>query len=211
MKLGKLITINIIVILLLGGLGFGGYYYYYQRDNFIKTEDAKVMGDFVPVASEVSGKLTTWNVDLGKKVEEGKEMGVVTMGNQHLSVLAPTTGTIVQNKIGKGQLIAAGQPLAQIVNLDKLYVTANIDETNIKDVAIGQKVDITLDIDPNAKITGTVKQIGLATNSIFSLIPSPNATGNYTKVTQQVPVKIELNEKITGIVPGINATVKIHK
>ena len=96
--------------------------------------------------------------------------------------------------------------------MNNLYVTANIDETNINEVAVGQNVDIYVDAFPNQTLKGTVQQIGLATAGTFSLLPSSNTTGNYTKVTQVVPVKISIDDNTgTAIVPGMNVTVRIHK
>ena len=68
-----------------------------------------------------------------------------------------------------------------------------------------------VDAYPDTTLTGKVEQVGLTTANTFSMLPSSNATANYTKVTQVVPVKISLDSKSVNIVPGMNVTVRIHK
>lgn len=110
----------------------------------------------------------------------------------------------------KNTVVAAGSPLAISYDLTKLWVTANIEETKIDDVEIGQDVDIYVDAFPNTTIKGKVEEIGLATAGTFSLLPSNNASGNYTKEVQVIPVKISIDSNL-DLVPGMNVTVRIHK
>ena len=108
-------------------------------------------------------------------------------------------------------MVQAGNPIAYAYNLDDLYVTANIDEKDIKDVEVGKDVDVTID-GQKASIKGKVDSIGKSTAASFSLMPSSNSDGNYTKVSQVIPVKITLeSEPSKQVVPGMNAEVKIHK
>lgn len=111
----------------------------------------------------------------------------------------------------KNTITAAGTRLAVSYNLDDLWVTANIEETDIDDVKVGQDVDVTVDAYPNMTLNGKVEQIGLATAGTFSLLPSNNTSGNYTKETQVIPVKISIENYAEKLVPGMNATVRIHK
>ena len=83
----------------------------------------------------------------------------------------------------------AGNPIAYAYNLDDLYITANVDEKDISDVEKGNDVDVDID-GQKASIKGKVEQVGEATAASFSLMPSSNSDGNYTKVSQVVPVKI---------------------
>jgi multidrug resistance efflux pump len=211
MKTGKFLLLNTLIFLVIAGLGIGGYYYYFDQQNYVTTEDAKVMGDIVPVAAETAGKLTDWKGKIGTVVAKGEVIGKVATGNGEVDVTAPIEGTIVQSKALESQWVAPGQPLAQLVDMKKLYIMANIEETSIQDVSIGQEVDITVDAFSGTKIKGKVTEIGLATNSVFSLLPQQNASGDYTKVVQRIPVKIEMESYPEAMVPGMNATVKIHK
>jgi multidrug resistance efflux pump len=215
----KLVTINIILALLVVGLGIGAWYYTTNAMNFITTDDAKVQGDLSAISAPINGKIIKWNIKEGEQVKKGDVIAEIAAANaaipapapQPIAVTAPADGTVIQSKGMEDQFVAAGTPLAMTVPLDRLYVVANIEEGDLKDVKEGQDVDITLDAFPNQIFRGKVQQIGLATASTFSLIPANNSSGNYTKVTQKIPVKISLEPVEKGIVPGLNATVKIHK
>lgn len=207
----RFLLLNTLIFLLIAGIGIGGFYYYHQKVNFISTEDAKVSGDIIPITAEVQGKLTEWNIKNGSQVKKGDVIGKVTNGQNTTDIVAPDTGTIIQNQINPGQPITPGQPLAQLVDLNKLYITANIEEQNIQDLQKGQKVDVTIDAIGDTKINGKIHEIGLATNSLFSLFPSTNTDGEYTKTVQHIPVKITLESYPKGILPGMNSEVKIHK
>lgn len=211
MKAGRLVLTNALVFLIIMGLGIGGYYFYYMKSNYIETEDARVKGDLIPVASVGNGKLEEWQVEEGQQVKSGQVLGKVNTGQQTVDIQAPMDGTIVKSDLSEGQMVAAGQTLVQMVDLNKLYIEANIEETEIKDVSVGQEVDITIDAEEGTKIKGTVKKIGKATNSVFSLLPQQTASGDYTKVVQRIPVVIEMESYPDTVVPGMNATILIHK
>lgn len=211
MKTGRLILTNTLIFLIIVGLGVGGYYYYYMQSSFIQTEDAKVKGDIVSISSLASGTLEDWQAEEGQEVGKGQVLGKINTGQQILDITSPIDGTIIKSEFSTGQLTAAGQTLAQVVDLGNLCIEANIEETVIKDVSAGQEVDITVDAEKNTKIKGTVTKIGKATNSTFSLLPQQPASGDYNKVTQHIPVTIEMKSYPDTIVPGMNATVQIHK
>lgn len=211
MKTGRLILTNTLIFLIIVGLGIGGYYYYYMQSSFIQTEDAKVKGDIVSISSLASGTLEDWQAEEGQEVGKGQVLGKINTGQQILDITSPIDGTIIKSEFSTGQLAATGQTLAQVVDLGNLRIEANIEETAIKDVSVGQEVDITVDAEQNTKIKGTVTKIGKATNSTFSLLPQQPASGDYNKVTQHIPVTIEMKSYPDTIVPGMNATVRIHK
>ncbi|SUM34628.1 drug transporter [Staphylococcus gallinarum] len=128
-----------------------------------------------------------------------------------MSIKMPQNGTIVKTDAMEGSMVQAGSPIAYAYNLDDSYITANVDEKDIADVEEGKDVDVKLDGE-DAKLKGKVEEVGKATASSFSLMPSSNSDGNYTKVSQVVPVKISLDSKPSkNVVPGMNAEVKIHK
>lgn len=211
MKTGRLVLINTIVFLILIAIGVAAVYYYQSSANYISTDNAKVSGDIVPVTSLANGKITDWKPSVGTNVTANQAIGKVATGAAATSITSPIDGTIIQSSAVKGQLVAAGQTLGQVVDLNKLYVIANIEETDVKNVTVGQDVDIVADVDKGTTISGTVQSIGKATNSEFSLIPSQNASGDYTKETEYVPVKISMESYSSQIVPGMNATVRIHR
>jgi membrane fusion protein (multidrug efflux system) len=94
--------------------------------------------------------------------------------------------------VQKGDLVSAGMKLAAIVPTDKLYIDANFKETQLAQLVPGEQVAIHLDADDANPITGTIESLAPASGSVFSLLPAENATGNFTKVVQRVPVRISL-------------------
>jgi multidrug resistance efflux pump len=120
--------------------------------------------------------------------------------------------TVVQQNAVTNSFVAPGVSLARGYDLGNLWVTANIEETKIEDIKVGQDVDIYVDAYPDRKFTGKVEKLGFATANTFSLLPSSNNTGNYTKVTQVIPITISIdNYNGAELVPGMNVTVRIHK
>ena len=110
----------------------------------------------------------------------------------HAVLRAPIRGFVTRRRAEVGQVVAAGQPLFAVVPLDDLYVTANFKETQLTNVRVGQRVQIQVDTYPDAHFEGHVESIMAGTGSIFSLIPPENATGNFVKVVQRIPVRIAL-------------------
>lgn len=218
MNTRRLLLINIIILIVLVGGGIGGYAYYNKTVNNITTDNAQIAGQQVTIAATANGKLTNWSGNVGSKVSKDSSIGTIISTDStgkpvNVDVTAPTDGTIVQSNAVADSFVAAGTPLAVAYDLNNLWVTANIDETKIDEVAVGQDVDIHVDAFPDQTLKGKVQQIGLATSGSFSLLPSSsNTTGNYTKVTQVVPVKVSIDDsKGVAIVPGMNVTVEIHK
>lgn len=126
-------------------------------------------------------------------------------------VKAPVAGVVAVKSADAGEVVAAGQPLFSIVNLSDVWVAANIEETSVGRVHTGEAVDFTVDAYPGRRFKGTVVEVGSATGSQFALIPADNASGNFTKVTQRLPVKIKVIDAGDSILkPGMSADVKIH-
>jgi membrane fusion protein (multidrug efflux system) len=111
---------------------------------------------------------------------------------QYTTVKAPVRGVVSKKGINPGQVVQAGQPLLAIVQVDDVWVTANFKETQLKDVRPGQRAEIDVDA-YGRKYKGKVDSIAGATGARFSLLPPENATGNFVKVVQRVPVKIVLD------------------
>ena len=109
---------------------------------------------------------------------------------EHATVRAMTDGVISRKTVEVGQTIAPGQPLMALVDLDNLWVTANFKETQLHNVQSGRRVRVSVDALGSREFTGRVESIAAATGARFSLLPPDNATGNYVKVVQRVPVKI---------------------
>jgi membrane fusion protein (multidrug efflux system) len=106
------------------------------------------------------------------------------------TVTAPAAGVISKKDVEVGQLVQAGQPLMAIVEGSEVWVVANFKETQLRRMRAGQRVDFTVDAYPKKTFTGRVESFSAATGARFSLLPPDNATGNFTKVIQRIPVKI---------------------
>jgi membrane fusion protein, multidrug efflux system len=111
----------------------------------------------------------------------------------YTKIVAPVTGVLSKRNVEPGQVIQAGQPLFSIVNLDDIWVTANFKETQLKNMHPGQRATITVDA-YGRDYKGTVESIGGATGARFSVLPPENATGNYVKVVQRLPVRIRFGK-----------------
>jgi len=114
--------------------------------------------------------------------------------------------------VQKGQLVQAGQTLFSVVNDNSIYVTANFKETQLNNLHTGEKVDIEVDAFPDLKLEGEVYNFSPATGAKFSLLPPDNATGNFVKVVQRVPVKIKINaskEIIDKLRPGMSVNASV--
>ena len=110
----------------------------------------------------------------------------------YTTVAAPNAGIVSRKTIEPGQVIQAGQPLMALVDLDHVWVTANFKETQLKSMQPGQKATIEVDALGGHEFDGHVDSIAAATGAKFSLLPPENATGNFVKVVQRIPVKIVL-------------------
>ncbi len=112
----------------------------------------------------------------------------------YTKIYAPVDGYVTKKSVQIGNQIQAGQPLMAVVSLDDIWVTANYKETEMGNIRPGQKVNIKVDTFPGKTFAGRVDSIMAGTGVSFSLFPPENATGNYVKVVQRIPVKIVLNQ-----------------
>lgn len=127
-------------------------------------------------------------------------------------VVAPSTGVVAGKNVEAGQLVQAGQPLMSIVPLDDIWVTANLKETELRDIKPGDSASIEVDAYPGRKVQGQVESISPATGARFALLPPDNATGNFTKVVQRVPVRIRIPQSEDAarlLRPGMSVLVTI--
>lgn len=130
-------------------------------------------------------------------------------------ITAPFDGQIGKKTIQEGQLIQPGQTLAFLVNnAEEKWVIANFKETQISHFRIGQAVSIEVDAFPNEKFSGVIESLSPTTGSRYSLLPPDNATGNFVKIIQRIPVRIKLTdkpEKSGKLSAGMNANVYVLK
>src|SRR5580658_6036427 len=130
---------------------------------------------------------------------------------QYTKVIAPVAGVVSDRTVEVGQNVAPGQELLKLIPLNDIWITANFKETQLREMKVGQHV--TIDVDANGRsYKGTVDSIAGASGARFSLLPPENATGNYVKVVQRIPVKLVLDpgeNKDQSLRPGMSVEPKV--
>jgi membrane fusion protein (multidrug efflux system) len=127
-------------------------------------------------------------------------------------ITAPFDGVVGERQVQPGDYVNIGTNLINVVPLPKVYVIANYKETQLTHVAPGQPVEITVDSFPRERLRGKVERIAPATGAQVALLPPDNATGNFTKVVQRIPVRIQLDDNqplLTRLVPGMSVVTSI--
>ncbi len=128
-------------------------------------------------------------------------------------IVAPADGIASKRNVQLGQLVQPGQPLLSVVDDKGLYITANFKETQMEKLKVGEKVDIAVDAYEHTPVKGVVESFAGATGAKFSLLPPDNATGNFVKVVQRVPVRIRLEADqsfLSRLRPGMSVKVVVH-
>ncbi len=130
----------------------------------------------------------------GKRDKSLAELEAARLNLSYCVVAAPIDGYIAQKNIQVGDRVQPGQALMAVVPLNKIYIEANFKESQLTEVRVGQPAAISADIYPGYAYKGKVAGIRAGTGAAFSLIPPENATGNWIKVVQRIPVRIELDQ-----------------
>lgn len=167
----------------------------------------------IQAKSKVSGKQTEVAAAQIKRAQ-----AVLEAANLNLTytvITAAVDGQVSKIDIQPGQLVQPGQSLFYVIKNDEAWVVANFKETQLNKMIIGQKAIIKVDAYPDYEFTGKITSFSPATGSKFSLLPPDNATGNFVKTVQRLPVKISFDtkndaEKIKLLRPGMNVAVDVH-
>ncbi len=218
----------LLILVVLAAGGYGGYLYIREQMQYVSTDNAMVMGSLVQLGSLNAGRIDSMAVDIGQHVTAGEQVVTVTipaevtttgsgapkMGfrytqDQSAPVFSPIDGIVVARNANPGDTVAAGQTVLTLINPRNLWVQANVDETQIARVRPGQPVQVTVDA-LGKTLPGHVYAVNDATAATFSLLPQNNTQGNYTKVTQVVPVKISVDYGDDPLVLGSSAEVRIR-
>ncbi|MGH3975276.1 MAG: HlyD family secretion protein [Pseudonocardiaceae bacterium] len=216
LKRSTRIALAIILIVALVAAGGFATSYFLNARNFVSTDNAQVDGDKILINAPASGTLVDWRITQGSVIAKDQVVGRIELqggfAQPLMSIRAPADGAVAVDNGVPGVFVTVGTQLAVAYDFDKIFITARIDETDIEAVNPGQAVDITVDAFPNAQLTGYVREIQGGAAGEFSLFPQANASGNFQKVTQVIPVKISIQDsKGLDLVPGMNVTVDIHK
>jgi membrane fusion protein, multidrug efflux system len=144
------------------------------------------------------------------------QLAVVETQMQNMVLTAPFNGIVAKRWLLEGDVEQPGQPILSIYDLEKIWITANLEETKLSKLKLRDRVEINVDTYPGVVFFGNLVLIGNYTAAEFSLIPPNNASGNFTKITQRIPLKILLDENKTPqeqakypLRPGMSAEIKI--
>lgn len=166
-------------------------------------------------AVSAQSNATTQQIESAKAIikQRQAEVDAAKLNLSYTVITAPQSGLASKVNAQIGQFINAGQPLFSIVHSDKIWVTANFKETQLNRMIEGQEVKIEADVFPDHVFKAKVGSFSPATGSTFSLLPPDNASGNFVKVVQRLPVKIEFDEASDTLVkrlrPGMNVIVEV--
>ena len=132
----------------------------------------------------------------------------------YTALVAQEDGMVSKVNVQTGQFVQAGQALFSVVHSSQVWVVANFKETQLNKMVVGQKVVVHADVYPDHDFDATVASFSPATGSTFALLPPDNASGNFVKVVQRLPVRIEFTNAADTLVkklrPGMNVMVDVH-
>lgn len=150
-------------------------------------------------------------LETAKDAVRTAEAGVATAKEmlKRTVLRAAQSGVVLKKTANVGASIVPGQTILTISQGDALWITANFKETQVRDMHIGQPVEIHVDALPAQKVEGVIAGIGIATGAITSMLPPDNASGNFTKVVQRIPVRIAITKPVPGIRMGMSTTTTI--
>ncbi|MFI5251609.1 MAG: HlyD family secretion protein [Bacteroidota bacterium] len=140
------------------------------------------------------------------------QLGIIETNLENTIIRSPMSGVVSKRWVLTGDVVQPAQPIYSLYNLKNYWVTANFEETKLSSIRVNDPVAISVDAYPDREFHGKVFQIGSNTASQFSLIPPNNASGNYTKITQRIPIKISVDDPQTAqmpLLPGMSVEVKI--
>lgn len=185
----------------------------------IKTNHDVLSSQFVAAEQQYQAANSKYNAALQKltSIDAAIEAAKIQVQNAELKlsyteIKAPASGIVSRKKIESGQVVRPGQPLMAVADYDDLWIVANFKEIQVEKMKKGQKVEIEIDAFKGLSFHGEIESIAAATGSKFSLFPADNATGNFTKITQRIPVKIIFNKtelKEKRLRAGMSAQVKV--
>jgi len=184
----------------------------HARDNVRAAEAAvaAAQGGHAQSLSQITGTDVANNPDV---LAAEASLRSAAIAQSHMRIVAPVDGVIAQRTVQLGQQVAAGTPLLAVVSLSNVWIDANFKEVQLQDMRIGQPVTVTADI-YGGKVTyrGKVEGLGAGSGSAFALLPPQNASGNWIKIVQRVPVRIALNPQDVSEHPlrvGLSVSVSV--
>ena len=206
-KISRPMVITAVIVILLAGLCFAGYFIY-EGNFYYQTDNAKVDTVIYQLTANASGQLIRMNVSQGAEVKAGEVLAQVENGPY---VRSPINGMVTDVRMQKGDYASPSDVILVVAKTSDMYITANVEETNILKIQTGQRVSVSLDA-YGKSFDGFVEVVNAVTSTkLTGSGTSFTTSGTYTKVTQLIPVKIKLLDDVDlADIIGTNATVKIR-
>ena len=206
-KINRVTLVLMLVLVVLTGLGVAGYFIY-EGDFYYQTDNAKVDTVIYQLTAKAQGKLQELYVRQTDTVTAGQVLARVETGAY---IRSPIDGTVVSLNMEEGNYVTATDIVLVVAKTSDIYITANVEETNILKIHPGQSVTVSLDA-YGRSFNGYVHEVNTVTSTKLSgAATSFTTSGTYTKVTQLIPIKIKLVDAIDlADIIGTNAAVKIR-
>ena len=183
-------------------------YFYWERNTYLSTQNAKVTAGTYNIMPTNTGRLTRWTVREGDTVTENEVIGRVE-NNSYLR--SPVSGRVVRSSVTVNQLVLQTEVIGVIADTSDMYILANIEETDIAKVRIGQNVSVKMDVFPGTTFDGFVAEIDMLTQDALSGGFNLTTSGTFSKTIKLIPVKILLNDNIDlSMFLGTNAIIRIR-
>lgn len=232
-RLKRMVLINLALFLVLFAIAIGIADYLYQRTHFLATDNAHVAAQLVDIYAPETAVLSVWSVSVGDQIHTGEVLGnirtsaktpgvvpttrtgkrsQVTTKIVQIPITAPMSGTILMAAATSGQVVSQGQQLAVIADLSREYIVAYIDEKAIRNINVGQNVDVYLDSYPGTTFVGQVEQIGGVAGDMLSPVGLAATTTTTAQLAKRIAVRIAVQSFLGKyVVPGMNASIRIHR
>jgi multidrug resistance efflux pump len=226
-RLLRVVGIPVLLVVVLIGASVG-FSMYQEGQRYVSTDNAQVSGQPIQVGSANSGRVAAVRVKIGDRVSKGELLAQVDLPSQvgiaqngqprfeflgnadtRVEVQSPIDGMVIATPGAVGSTVVAGQAVVVVVDPSQLWVNANIDETSISRLRVGQPASVHVDA-LGSDVPGMVEAITPATAATFSLLPSNSGSGSFNKVAQLVPVRIRVAVGTQPALLGTSAEVKIR-
>lgn len=191
-----------------------------QKQEAAQADHAKALGDLRASAAMVDAQRRQLDVLAATRKQREADIGAAEAALAaarlrlgYTRVVAPFDGVVGERQVQEGDYVTVGSSLITVVPLPAVYVTANYKETQLTRVVPGQPVDMAVDTFPGEVLHGHVERLSPASGSQFALLPPDNASGNFTKVVQRIPVRIAFDPHqplLDRLRPGMSVTTRIH-
>jgi len=202
------VIIVLVLTLLLGGGAAIGVFFVSRNMNYFITDNASVTTDLFSITPPMPGVLERFNIAEGMYVEENEVLGWV---ENSPAMRSPVDGIVVYSSAVQDQMVSPHEPVAVIADINNIHIRANVEETDISRIKVGQLATVTIDVFGNQQFNGYVAEIGGITHAeLTGTAMFFNTGGTFTRVTHLLPVRINITDDVNlDNFIGVNARVRI--